>query len=674
MADEVIKIKAILEDQVSNKLNGIKAGITAAFGALTLGMIANTTIKLVALASAAEETKNKFDVIFGKSGKITQGLDSLAKKTGFAASTLQEMVASLAALIKPAGFSADKTFELSKRIAQLSLDLGSFMNLQPQDIVRDFQSALAGSSETLQKYGIDARETTLAQKAFNMGLIDSKQSYEKLDPEAKRHVRTLALIEKSYDDTKSAQGDLARTSDSYANKLREFGESVKILGENLGKLLMPALTDIVNVANNGVKWIKNFIETITKSDIEKQIDQMRDYGVAIEDVNKAVQQKTLYELGKQLIEAEKKLSDAVKTTNEYFAKKIAGLKITNMDYDTYIKLQEESEALKSRIIERSKKEFEIMMAQHKAGVESTEMTTDWSEALIEQKEVIDNLLATFDKYAYLEEEIDNITLGAIESKKTETGTIIENDKVNKEANKTIREKIKLSKEWREWEKQLKKEIEEKTKFEWGEDGSPEEAIKKDEERSNARIELAKREAKTLAEIEQQKARDYQEAFAIMMDNLRAWGEESQTAFELYKAYASAETMISAFKSAQKIFEAVAGQVWLGPLALPAAAAASGIAMAAGMARASAIASQDYKGKAIGGDVVANQPYIVGERGREMFVPNMDGYIIPNNVLKKLGGKSTVININAIDAQSFKSFLRNGGASVLESEMAKGRLF
>ena len=174
-------------------------------------------------------------------------------------------------------------------------------------------------------------------------------------------------------------------------------------------------------------------------------------------------------------------------------------------------------------------------------------------------------------------------------------------------------------------------------------------------------------------IEQQKANDTKEAFGVMIENLRAWGEESQTAFELYKAYASAETLISAYKSAQKIFEAVASQVWLGPLALPAAAAASGIAMAAGMARANMIASQDFKGKAIGGDVAANQPYIVGERGREMFVPDMSGYIVPNSILKKMGGKSTIININALDAQSFKSFLRNGGASVLESEMSKGRL-
>jgi hypothetical protein len=46
------------------------------------------------------------------------------------------------------------------------------------------------------------------------------------------------------------------------------------------------------------------------------------------------------------------------------------------------------------------------------------------------------------------------------------------------------------------------------------------------------------------------------------------------------------------------------------------------------------------GKAIGGSVQSGQPYMVGERGPEMFVPNQAGSIIPN---KRMGGGITVIN-------------------------------
>ena len=47
------------------------------------------------------------------------------------------------------------------------------------------------------------------------------------------------------------------------------------------------------------------------------------------------------------------------------------------------------------------------------------------------------------------------------------------------------------------------------------------------------------------------------------------------------------------------------------------------------------------GKAIGGAVQAGKPYMVGERGAEMFVPNQSGAIVPNDRLG--GGNGVIIN-------------------------------
>jgi hypothetical protein len=51
----------------------------------------------------------------------------------------------------------------------------------------------------------------------------------------------------------------------------------------------------------------------------------------------------------------------------------------------------------------------------------------------------------------------------------------------------------------------------------------------------------------------------------------------------------------------------------------------------------------YKGKAAGGPVSAGTPYIVGEQGMELFVPNQSGTIIPNNKLSAAGGGTIVVN-------------------------------
>ena len=47
------------------------------------------------------------------------------------------------------------------------------------------------------------------------------------------------------------------------------------------------------------------------------------------------------------------------------------------------------------------------------------------------------------------------------------------------------------------------------------------------------------------------------------------------------------------------------------------------------------------GKAIGGSVQAGQPYMVGERGPEMFVPNQSGSIVANNSMG--AGSGVVVN-------------------------------
>ena len=50
-------------------------------------------------------------------------------------------------------------------------------------------------------------------------------------------------------------------------------------------------------------------------------------------------------------------------------------------------------------------------------------------------------------------------------------------------------------------------------------------------------------------------------------------------------------------------------------------------------------------KAIGGAVQRGKPYVVGERGPEMFVPSRSGSIIPNDKMSSGGGVTVVQNIN-----------------------------
>jgi hypothetical protein len=54
-------------------------------------------------------------------------------------------------------------------------------------------------------------------------------------------------------------------------------------------------------------------------------------------------------------------------------------------------------------------------------------------------------------------------------------------------------------------------------------------------------------------------------------------------------------------------------------------------------------------RALGGSVTGNQPYMVGERGPELFVPGGNGTIIPNGNMRGGSGGGSSINVS-VDAR------------------------
>ncbi len=74
------------------------------------------------------------------------------------------------------------------------------------------------------------------------------------------------------------------------------------------------------------------------------------------------------------------------------------------------------------------------------------------------------------------------------------------------------------------------------------------------------------------------------------------------------------------------------------------------------------------GKAKGGSVSSNSPYMVGEEGPELFVPGKSGTIVPNNALGGGGGPVTnnyiTNNINALDSKSVQQVFAENRQSLL----------
>jgi tape measure domain-containing protein len=58
-------------------------------------------------------------------------------------------------------------------------------------------------------------------------------------------------------------------------------------------------------------------------------------------------------------------------------------------------------------------------------------------------------------------------------------------------------------------------------------------------------------------------------------------------------------------------------------------------------------------RAVGGPVLAGRPYMVGENGPELFVPNSNGSIKQSSVSGQAGGVNITMHVHTKDAQSFK---------------------
>ena len=127
----------------------------------------------------------------------------------------------------------------------------------------------------------------------------------------------------------------------------------------------------------------------------------------------------------------------------------------------------------------------------------------------------------------------------------------------------------------------------------------------------------------------------------------ALGAQNRKAFEAAKAFNIANAIMNTYMAATKALA-----TYPPPFSFIAAAAAVGM----GLAQVAQIRSQQYSGRALGGPVMGNQSYIVGERGPELFTPSTTGSITRNDQLNGSGVVNVNFSIQAVDATSVDALL------------------
>lgn len=238
-----------LEDH-TNKSTDAFSRLAKAIGLVMIARKALDTIKTgIDYASDLAEVQNVVDVTFGSA---TEAINAWSKEC-LAAYGMNEVSAkryagTLGAMLKSSGLAGDAIVDMSKDMVGLAGDMASFYNLDLETAFEKIRSGISGETEPLKQLGINMSVANLEAYALSQGITTA---YNKMSQAEQVMLRYNYLMSTTAD----AQGDFARTQDSYANQTRLLSESWLEFTGIMAEQLLPVLTTIVSWLNNIVAFL-----------------------------------------------------------------------------------------------------------------------------------------------------------------------------------------------------------------------------------------------------------------------------------------------------------------------------------------------------------------------------------------------------------------------------------
>jgi len=211
---------------------------------------------LITAASDAEETRNKFSVVFRDvADEAAAAAESLSDNFGLSSKAAQTLLSDTGDLLTGFGFTGESALDLSTQVNELAVDLASFTN---------FSGGAEGASQALTKALLGERESV---KALGISILDAdvkakvlENTQQGLTFETERQAKAYATLQIAQEQSQNAIGDFARSSEYFANQQRIAAAAVDDLKVALGESLLPIATESVSVFGGLTRKLAEFIE------------------------------------------------------------------------------------------------------------------------------------------------------------------------------------------------------------------------------------------------------------------------------------------------------------------------------------------------------------------------------------------------------------------------------
>ena len=571
--------------------------------------------EMVRMASSVEEMRSKSSVVFGQFvNDVRSQLGQFGDSVGRSTHELEQMASSIQDTFVPMGFARGEASKLSVELTKLAVDVASFNNASDVETMMAFQSALVGNHETVRRFGVVITEATLKQELLRMGINKATKDVSNAE---KVQARLNLIIA----GTSDAHGDAERTSGSFANTSKALGSALSELSVDVMTPMLPKLT----------KMAEGFIDAT---------DKARSFFVMIGMLNRDLSTNAL---------RQDRISEIEMTLNkirEGTLTKIFGL---------------------NKVEKEHIKNLEAELGHLKLMPELQAMVLDQETLVIKSKEQKNKLLEKENKLLEEKTRLENLaksdgTRLGIDASMGDVPTAFSNE-----------ERLKGLQELASLEMQIQEEAF-TNKFNRIQE---QDELLAEQQRINATetLRIAKETADEQAKIQKKLIDDNLQAIAtgnahqIQLEKLSSaqqkdlaiktgrelvsqLAQSNKTAFKVDKALKMAQAIMNTATGVTKALSV--GNI---PLAV--------LIGALGAVQVASIAQTKYQGRRLGGRMNQGEPYMVGEAGAELVVPDRPSNVVPNNKLGSMNQPVTVnFNINTVDARGFNELLVNSRGTLV----------
>lgn len=247
------------------KIKGVLGAIGKVVGiAFSVAALVNFGKACINLGSDLAEVQNVVDVTFGAGNKTIEDFaKNAAEQFGLSELAAKQYTSTMGAMLKSMGITGNKLEEMSTQLAGLAGDMASFYNLDSDTAFAKLRSGISGETEPLKQLGINLSVANLEAYALSQGITKSYNSMTQQEQALLRYNYLLKV-------TADAQGDFARTSDSWANQTRILQLRFESLKATIGQGLINVFTPVIRVLNMLIAKLqvaadafKRFTEIIT---------------------------------------------------------------------------------------------------------------------------------------------------------------------------------------------------------------------------------------------------------------------------------------------------------------------------------------------------------------------------------------------------------------------------